>query len=127
MPTSYHKFSGPCKWAKVHRPDDKYNVYSIQVYLDQEQQAKLKDTGIQIQPKEDIDGVYYTFRRPVVKVIKGKLVELGPPKVNTEKIVGNGSTVTVDISVYDTIKGKGHTLNEVKVTNLVEYVPDSND
>jgi hypothetical protein len=36
--------------------------------------------------------------------------------------IGNGSTVTCKISVYDTQLGKGHQLEAVRVEELVEYV-----
>lgn len=36
--------------------------------------------------------------------------------------IGNGSTVEVTVSVYDTSKGKGHRLEEVKVLDLIEYI-----
>lgn len=126
MATKYFKFTGPCKWAKVTKPDDKYNVYSINVYLNDEMLAKYAKSGMQMQIKEDEDGSYVAFRRPVQKIIKGELVELGPPRVSykggdLENLIGNGSIVEVDVAVYDSLKGKGHTLQEVKVKELVIY------
>ncbi len=127
MPTKYYKFTGPCKWAKVHLPDKTYNVYSIQVYLDEENLAKYKESGIQGRVKEDQDGTYVSFRRLPVKLIKGDVVELGPPQVEDAQRnklldpIGNGSIVTVDVAVYDTVKGKGHTLQRVHVNELVKY------
>lgn len=126
MATRYFKFVGPCKWAKVTKPDDKYNVYSINLYLNDAMLAKYKESGIQVGVKEDDDGTYVVFRRPVQKIIKGELVELGPPKVDyngkpLENFIGNGSVVEVDVAVYDSLKGKGHTLQSVRVKELVVY------
>jgi predicted GIY-YIG superfamily endonuclease len=35
--------------------------------------------------------------------------------------LGNGTEVVVNFSYYDTIKGKGHRLENIRVTKLVEY------
>lgn len=127
MATKYYKFKGPCKWAKLHTPDQKYNNYQINVYLDDEGIKQLKDSGLQLSLKTDEDGSFVTFRRPQQKIIKGQLVDLGKPRVEDkdrkplEALVGNGSMVTVDVSVYDTLKGKGHTMMGVQVTDLVIY------
>lgn len=36
-------------------------------------------------------------------------------------LIGNGSKVEVEVAVYDTVKGKGHRLEQIKVLDLVEY------
>jgi hypothetical protein len=128
MATQYLKFKGPCKWAQVYKQDDKYNNYKIQLYLNAETKAAYIKSGIQVGIKTDEDGEYVVFRRPHAKLIKGDVANLGPPKVEDKdrnpftQTIGNGSIVEVDVSVYDTIKGKGHTLNAVKVIDHVEYV-----
>lgn len=130
MATKYVKFVGPAKWAKVYKPDDKYNVYSINLYLDAKTKESYIKSGIQGKIKEDEDGEFVSFRRPASKIIKGDLVNLGPPKVLSkdksefDEIIGNGSIVECDVSVYDTIKGKGHTLNAVRVIDHKEYHRD---
>lgn len=127
MATQYVKLVGPAKWAKLIKPDDKYQVYSINLYLDEVALEKYKKSGMQMALKEDDDGTYVAFRRPVQKIIKGDLVKLGPPKVTDSKgnevtdLIGNGSIVEVDVAVYDSIKGKGHTLQAVRVKELVKY------
>lgn len=128
MPSQYVKFTGKCEWAQLQKPDPKYDNYKITVYLDGANLDKFKKTGLQLEPKTTEQGVCVTFRRPSKKLIKSELVEFGPPKLSGDegKLVGNGSTVEVDVVVYDTIKGKGHRLEAVKVLNLVEYVrPDA--
>jgi hypothetical protein len=122
MPTQYLKFSGKCKWAKVRKPDDKYDNFSIQLYMDDKSWETFEVAGLSLIPKEDEDGQYVTFRRPNKKLIKNDVVEFGPPEVvGAEGLIGNGSEVTLDVVVYDTIKGKGHRLNRVTVNNLVKY------
>lgn len=36
-------------------------------------------------------------------------------------LIGNGSKVQVDIAVYDTMKGKGHRLEKIRILDLIEY------
>lgn len=136
MATKYFKLTGPCKWAKLSKPDQKYNVYSINLYLDERGLKTLKESGVQLTVKQDDQGSYVVFRRPVAKLIRGDLVKFDPPKVSIQTpdgypeytgLVGNGSVVTCDIAVYDTIKGKGHTLQSVTVRELVEYVSKQSD
>lgn len=123
MASKYVKFIGIATWAFLTQPDKLYNNYKITLELDEAGLAALKASGLQLRPKDN----KVTFRRPASKLIKDEVVNFGPPKVTKDRepfldIVGNGSLVSVDIVVYDTIKGKGHRLQEVKVLNLVPYV-----
>lgn len=88
--------------------------------------------------KTDDDGKYVTFSRPISKIIKDETKEQGPPwvlwEVEGEEVdfddprrIGNGSVVTCKISVYDTRMGKGHTLEAVRVDDLVEYNPEDTE
>lgn len=126
MATQYLKFKGPCKWAKVYRPDD-YQQYSICLYLDEENKEKYLKSGMRMQLREDEDGSFVQFKRAVSKLIKGQAVELGKPKTidkaekDFEDLIGNGSVVEVTVDVYDSMKGKGHTLRQVKVLEHVVY------
>lgn len=128
MASSYFYLSGKAKWAKLFKPDDKYKNWQIQVYLDDESMKVYDDSGMTMQKKRDDDGVFVTFRRPEAKVIKDELVKFDPPAVvdgngnKLDQLVGNGSDVTVKVIVYDTMKGKGHRLEAVKVNKLVPYV-----
>lgn len=137
MSTAYHYFTGTCKWAKLETPDEfkGQQKYKINLYLDKAGLRKLNESEARLTVRQDDDGKYVTFSRPVSKTIKDELVELGPPWVlediegeetdfDTPSRIGNGSTVTCKIAVYDTKMGKGHTLEAVKVETLVEYTPE---
>lgn len=128
MATKSYRFHGESNWAKIHKPDTKFGVfYMIDVFLDEPSIDLYKKSGIQGRIK-DVDGrQYVTFRRPEEKVIKGETIHLGKPKVtdsvgrDIDDLVGNGSSVSVTVSVYDTKKGKGHQLDVVQVNELVKY------
>lgn len=129
MATKYIHLHGKVNWVKAYRPDEKYDNYSVQMYLDEASQRIFNESGLTLSPKTDKDGLrYYTFRRPETKLIKKEVVVFGPPKVydrnNNEfsQIIGNGSTATIKVSVYDTMKGKGHRWEAIRVEDLVEYV-----
>ena len=132
MATKYVYLSGKTKWAKLRKPDDKYNNFQLPLYLDKKSWELYDTLGLSLSKKKDDDGDFVTFKRPVSKLIKNEIVEFGPPKVlnkdNSEfdGLVGNGSDVTVKISVYDTMKGPGHRLETVRVEKLVEYNPPEN-
>lgn len=131
MATSYINLVGKCSWAKVHKPDTKYNNYAINLHLDKQSMEIFKNSGLQLQVKNDpVLGPFIALRRPVSKLIKGQLQEYGPPKVEeyydnqyhpSTKLIGNGSIVQCNVAVYDTVKGKGHTLASVVILKLVEY------
>lgn len=128
MASSYYYLSGKAKWAKLFKPDEKYKNWQIQVYLDDASMKTYDESGMTMQKKRDDDGTFVTFRRPEAKVIKDELVKFDPPSVldtdgnKLDQLVGNGSDVTVKVIVYDTMKGKGHRLEAVKVNKLVPYV-----
>lgn len=122
-------FSGTCKWAKVREPDKKYEKYSIDLYMQPDQFAKYQESGAQLKVRTGDDGEYVTFSRPCRRIIKGELVEMGPPDVLTgdggtldeKTLVGNGSHVTLKVVVFDTVKGKGTRLEAVRVDELVAF------
>lgn len=138
MSTQTYYFTGKCKWAKLATPDEfrGQTKYKINLYLDKKGLRELNESGARLEVREDIDGKYVGFSRPESKTMKDELVELGPPWVLEEKDgeevdfsnperIGNGSTVTCKVSVYDTRMGKGHTLEAVRVDNLVEYTGET--
>ena len=143
MTTKYIYLTGIIEWAKVREPDEKYNNYTIDLYLDDPSWAVFKASEIQVTPKEKDGKKFVTFRRPHVKLIKNDMVTFGPPEVliNTGKkddsgtsiyekydgIIGNGSFVSIKVAVYDTQRGKGHRLETVAVETLVEYNPEPKD
>lgn len=117
-------FRGIAKWAKLDKPDDRYHNYSINVLLDEDSLNEFDRSGIRVKGKEDADDgeIYHRFRRAS---------DFGPPAVVDDvgdpfkKVIGNGSTVTVAVEVYDTKKmGKGHRLMAVRVDKWVEYKVD---
>jgi len=130
MATATLYLSGKSKWSKFKTPDDKYNNWKTNLYLDDRSMSLYKNSQLALQLKTDDDGSYIVLRRPVSKIINGKQVDFDPPTViDTEghpvdKLVGNGSDIVCKVSVYDTVKGKGHRLEKVMVTNLIEYGGD---
>lgn len=131
MATQFYYFKGKCNWARLYEgmEDEKFGHYGIDFFP--EDNEAFKATGVQLQPRENEDGeVFYKLRRNPEALIKGEVVKFGPPKVvdkdneSFDKLIGNGSTVTVKIGVYDTRKGKGHRLESVRVEDLVVYEKD---
>lgn len=126
--TTTHYFTGIAHYPRLSRPDD-YGNYSVGVTLDAASQAELKASGLTLQDRSYNGATFTTFRRPQQKLIKQELVQFGPPVVidkNNEpvtKMVGNGSKVTVKVIAYDSMKGKGHRLEKVRVDELIEYTP----
>jgi len=127
MATQYVYFKGKAKWAKVFRPDQMYDYYGMDFYPDDPD--AFQESGIQLKPnKDNEDGrTFFKVKRRPTALIKGELVNFGPPVVfdktnmTTTQAIGNGSEVTVKIALYDSQKGKGHRLESVRVENLVEY------
>jgi len=137
MATKKVYLSGTCNWAKLHVPDTKFDVegvYTIDMYLDEASKAKFQEAGIRVDEREDKEGhMYVRFKRQHKKLIKGEVKTQGPPQVLDKEgepfngLVGNGSKVTCKVAVFDTMKGKGHTLEAVRVDELVAYEkPDAN-
>ncbi len=133
MATTYLEVSGEISWANnLTELDTKYpsndgaGKYRLNLRLDEASLDAYAKSGLRLRPK---DGVY-SFRRPEFKVIKGEKVVFGPPKltgVPEGKLIGNGSTVTAKVVVYDTQMGKGHRLESVSVDNLIEYKPEAEE
>ena len=130
--TKTYFFSGKCKWARLNIPDEKYKRYKINVYLDEASKKKFAESGSMLEWRRDEDGEFITFGRPESKLMRGEIVKFGPPEivdsngVALEEYVGNGSDVTVKVSIYDYTfgkkVGKGTRLEAVRVNNLVPYV-----
>lgn len=150
MATNFYKFTGKAKWAKVYEPEEFRGAvnWKIDLYLDDKGLRERAAAGIQSKVYEDEEGSYVTFKRPKTKVIKGVLNEFSGPKiidadgkvlvsykkndegnawerVGTPVLIGNGSTVEVEVAVYDTQMGKGQRLETVKIIDLIEYKPDT--
>lgn len=138
MATREDYFSGKCKYAQVHRPDQKYDCYSILLYPDEPSLEKIKKLkegkpAIMNELKMDEDGTYIRFRRDLeIKTKMGKK-QLPPPIVTNadgtmmvDTWIGNGSDVTVGCEIYTYRKGEGLAcrLKSVRADNLIPYKPE---
>ncbi len=131
-----HYFTGQCYWAKLDKPDEKYQYWGLDLRLDDENRKALKEAGLPLKVYTDKkEGwEYVRFRRPMQKPIKGELVDFEKPKIvdkdNNEyldrPVIGNGSYVTCKVLVYTSDKGTGHRLEAVRLDKLVEYIPEEN-
>lgn len=133
MATQYIYLSGTAMWPKLKTPDTKFDVegvYNLDLILDEASRKKFKEAGIRVEMRETPDGEKFVkLKRQHKKLIKGDVKTLGPPKVLDSEgntladniLIGNGSKVTCKVAVFDTMKGKGHTLEAVRVDELVVY------
>lgn len=149
MATDFVKFTGKANWAKIYEPEEFRGStnWKIDLYLDKKQLEARKKAGIQSKVYEDENGSYVTFKRPHTKAIKGVMNEFSGPKVigadgetlvsyhkneagnawvreGTPVLIGNGSTVEVEVAVYDTQMGKGQRLESIRIIDLIEYKSD---
>ena len=130
---SDYVFTGVGKWAKVRKPDDKYDRFTVDLYLDDDSWETFYDSGIQLEEREDADGKFVRFaRKNTDEYGKG-----GPPKVylkDTQSgeyhvwkdgLIGNGSKLAVTVETFKGKNGIGHRMLRVFVDQLVEYNPDA--
>lgn len=144
MATQFFRFYGITKWCKVAQPDEKYNRYTLDLFLDDKSWKLYNKSGLQLKVREgevetfdgeELKGEFLSFGRKAESIIKGELKKFDPPKLTHNNkpfngLVGNGSRVSIDVAVYDTMKGKGHRWDSINVLNLVEYgggVVDAHD
>lgn len=133
MATRYVDLTGECKWAKVWKPDSKYDKYSLDLCPDEASRKIIDGLGLKSSFKTDAQTgkEYMSFRRDpnaTVFVSKDTRGPAGAPKVlgiDQDVPIGNGSDVTVRLAVYSYDnkfgKGTGSRLEMVKVNKLVEY------
>lgn len=145
MVTKYYYFSGKAKFGpRLTKPDLEYGCWSTVLYLDDKSLAQfrqLKETtdgveGIQNELKQDEDGWYVNFRRPMEKNFQGKTQALTPPVVldannmpwQESALIGAGSDLTIKVSWYSFnkpfkkgVKGSAIRLESARVDNLVPY------
>jgi hypothetical protein len=120
---------GKCEWAKLTKPDPKYNNYTINMYLDPESVKVWKESEAQNKTytNKETNEEYITLRRPDFKLVGKEVMTFGPVEVLDKDnkpftdLIGNGSEVTCKVTVYDTAKGKGTRLEAVRVETLVPY------
>ena len=121
--------------------DEKFENYQVPLYLDDENLKMYKESGLQLQIKEDSDGKYVVFKRKHTEYnfARKEQVTNGPVEVRIRKgkeyvpapdiLIGNGSVITCKVEAYDTprrgVGTKGHRLLAVAVEELVEYTPPS--
>lgn len=121
MSTAYLNLTGIARWIKHIEPDSMYDNWQMDFKPDEKSLKKIEDSGLQVTPKEDEEGLWYKFRRPTQKVIKKELVNFDPPKVTNPDgqpisyKIANGAEVEALVIVYDTVKGKGHRWESLKV------------
>jgi len=136
-------FQGKCKWARVLLPDVEFKNWNIHVYLDAKSVAKFRElqeekdgvSGILNELRNDEDGDYVIFRRPMFKNFGKGDEPLQPPEVIDHEGrpmpktigIGNGSDVTIKCELYTYTKpykkgfGKAFRMTGVKVDNLVPF------
>lgn len=119
--TTYTYLDGTALFSHLNKPNE-WGNYTLKLTMDDENYTKYSELKLGLETHE---GNAVFFRRPHSKIIKGELVEFGPPEVVDidgkpfNKMIGTGSKVAIKISSYDTIKGPGHTLLGVQVVDLV--------
>jgi len=133
MATKYLDIKGKCKWAKVWKPDTKYDKYSIDICPDAESRKIIDGLGLKSSFKADSQTgeEYITFRRDpnsTIFVSKDTRGPAGAPQVlgvEPGTPIGNGSGVTVRLAVYSYDnkfgKGTGSRLEKVHVNELVPF------
>tara|TARA_B110000211_G_scaffold201258_1_gene232720 strand:+ start:4289 stop:4822 length:534 start_codon:yes stop_codon:yes gene_type:complete len=149
MATRIVKLTGIAEWAKVFEDNRDMQGYdgvyescngacTIDVILDEDNLMKLKASRSIKKGKPDPEGRGHTVRF-VRKFDGGQPRNSGAPVVlksdgtvwdyNEDGTIGNGSTVEVTLSVYDTRMANivGTRLDKVKVIDYVEYVQDTGD
>lgn len=118
---------GLAYWAKLHKPDEKFDKFTLDFYPNEESWKTYKSAGLQLKERESEHGTYVKLGVPAKRltkkgdVIKATVQVLDENNNPTTKDIGNGSEVTVKIEVFDTLKGPGHRLLAVRADKLVEY------
>jgi hypothetical protein len=145
MATKTITLTGISKYAQVYPEtmDKKYNKYSVTLLLDEASTLAFKASGSTVKARkfEGEEGTWYKFSRDQEREFKGVPEVLGPPLVmkrvggqdsqNYEKFaeaIGNGSELTIKVSVYTTSNNYvGTRLEKVLVNTHVPYVPRDKD
>lgn len=129
MSTQFYYFTGITKWPKLKTVDEKFGKYQLPLWLNEASWKLFHESKLQLHPKKDADGEYVKFSCAPETKVGNRTLTFGPVETVDEndvpitEHVGNGSTVTAKVEVYDTRNGKGHRLRKVTVHNLVPYTP----
>ena len=139
MAKSFVYVSGKGSWVRAVTPDQ-WDCWSATLHPDAKSLEIIRDLqaeGMKNTLKKDDDGYYTKFRRPVSKMMRGKVQAFTPPEVIDKdgkpldgKKIGNGSDITLKLDVYEHGtpgggKAKAARLEAVRVDNLIEFNPDS--
>lgn len=139
MAKTFINIKGKASWARLVTPNQ-WDAWAITVHPDTESLEMIRDLqaqGLKNTLKKDEEGYFVQFRRPINKMIRGKVVAFTPPEVIDAdnkpmdgKTVGNGSDVTVRLEVYEHGtpgggKAKAARLEAVRVDYLIPFNPES--
>lgn len=122
-----HYFTGPCRWARLQAPDQKYQKYSIALKLEGDQLKEYYSLKLKGRPDQDgyVNFSSYPNKKTGAPADKPDVVLDGKP---FDGLVGNDSDCTVKIETYsyDNAHGKGNgsRLKAVKINKLVEFVKE---
>ena len=135
MATTHYILNGKMNWLHhLFLKDEKYNKYSVDFYPTKESWKTFNKIGLELKVRtnETTNEEYVRFSRKHDQLIKDAVVTFGPPTVFDDKgdvldaigTIGNGTGGMVKVEVYQSAKGLGHRLMEVKLTDIVEFIPD---
>jgi len=119
MATKWIDLIGTIKWAQVYEPDEYLGIKRWKLTFYPETGGdwdKITKSGLGLKIKEDDDGRYLQFRRPVEKKIKDKIVIFTPPRitgaVNVQYVnAETGEMVrSYDQGTIETIRRDGETV-----------------
>ena len=147
------KLNGKVNWVKVQE-DNLDNAdgrfpgppkASLDFYPDEASLILLTTSGSRVEVKENEEGKYVKLKRNKTRSYTDKKTkqvieeDMGLPYVSMgvnedgtiipfHGLVGNGSTATVKVTVYDTkAYGKGTRLEALNIEDLVEYTPSAKE
>lgn len=134
--------TGTLSWVRDRTPDE-WGNYKATIHPDSESLEKVRELaaeGVKNVIKKDENGYYVTYKRPVQKMINGKVVGFIPVILldGSQKLpdgsfapmrdvnVGNGSTGVMKLQVYEHRtpgggKAKAARLESIRVDNLVPF------
>jgi len=140
MSSTTYYITGTAQWAKVfaHNKDKNEDfhgpggAYVVDLIVDKEELDAFVATGARTTPKTTEEGVAIKFKRkhthPTIAAFGGP-----PQVVDANKdawdgtLIGNGSTVEIAYTVYDTKMGKGSRMEGMRVIDHVELPPMEGD
>lgn len=134
-------FKGKARWAKVTgEPKSETFTYkgktitkpaqwSLDLFMDEPSLKAFKnsDSQLKVRTDKETEMDFVSFHRPLTIKVKDEDIKLNPPEVlNSENepitdLIGNGSEVTIKVSMFNTRMGTGTRLEAVRVENLIPY------